>query len=38
MMSTIAGLTCGGNWVISDVDSIKTSFPSFLKTLKNISK
>ena len=38
MMSTIAGLTCGGNWVISDVDSIKTSFPSFLKTIKIISK
>ena len=38
MMSTIAGLTCGGNWVISDLDSIKTSFPSFLKTIKTISR
>lgn len=38
MMSAIAGLTCGGNWVITDIDSIKTSFPSFLKTIKIISK
>ena len=38
MMSAIAGLTCGGNWVIKDVDSIKTSFPSFLKTIKTISE
>ena len=31
MMSTIAALTCGGHWTISDKDSINTSFPSFLK-------
>ena len=34
MMSVIAALTCGGHWYISDMDSVKTSFPSFLKTLK----
>ena len=38
MMSVIAALTCGGKWIISDADSIKTSFPTFLKTLKKISK
>jgi 3-phosphoshikimate 1-carboxyvinyltransferase len=37
MMSTIAALTCGGHWSIFDKDSINTSFPSFLKILKNIS-
>lgn len=37
MMSVIAAVTCGGHWSISDADSIRTSFPSFLKTLKKIS-
>jgi 3-phosphoshikimate 1-carboxyvinyltransferase len=37
MMSTIAALTCGGHWTISDKDSINTSFPSFLKIVKDIS-
>ena len=37
MMSTIAALTCGGNWKIHDKDSINTSFPSFLNTVKKIS-
>ena len=37
MMSVIAALTCGGHWYISDMDSVKTSFPSFLKTIKKIS-
>ena len=37
MMSVIAALTCGGNWQIEDADSINTSFPSFLKTLDEIS-
>ena len=37
MMSTIAALTCGGKWKIYDKDSINTSFPSFLKIVKNIS-
>ncbi|MDC0569481.1 3-phosphoshikimate 1-carboxyvinyltransferase [Candidatus Pelagibacter sp.] len=36
MMSTIAALTCGGQWAIHDKDSINTSFPSFLKILKKI--
>ena len=37
MMSTIAALTLGGKWKIHDKDSINTSFPSFLKIVKNIS-
>ncbi len=36
MTSTIAALVFGGNWIIHDKDSIKTSFPSFLKIIKNI--
>ena len=31
MTSVIAALTFGGEWHIHDKDSIKTSFPSFLK-------
>jgi 3-phosphoshikimate 1-carboxyvinyltransferase len=38
MMSTIAALTFGGEWKIYDQDSINTSFPSFLKILKNLNK
>ena len=38
MMSTIAALTFGGNWKITDVDSIKTSFPKFLKILKELNQ
>ena len=37
MMSTIAALTCGGQWKIYDKDSINTSFPSFLKIIKNLN-
>jgi len=37
MMSTIAALTFGGQWEIHDKDSINTSFPSFLKVVKNIN-
>ncbi|MDA9646180.1 3-phosphoshikimate 1-carboxyvinyltransferase [Candidatus Pelagibacter sp.] len=37
MMSTIAALTCGGQWKIYDKDSINTSFPSFLKIVKKIN-
>ena len=37
MMSTIAALTCGGQWKIYDKDSINTSFPSFLKIIKTIN-
>jgi 3-phosphoshikimate 1-carboxyvinyltransferase len=36
MMSTIAALTCGGKWKIHDRDSIKSSFPDFLKIIKKI--
>ena len=37
MMSTIAALTCGGQWKIYDKNSINTSFPSFLKIIKKIN-
>ena len=36
MTSIIAALTFGGNWTIHDKDSIKTSFPSFLKIIENL--
>ena len=36
MMSTIAALTLGGKWKIHDKDAINTSFPSFLKIIKEI--
>ena len=32
----ITALTLGGKWKINDKDSINTSFPDFLKTLKVI--
>ena len=38
MMSTIAALTCGGEWKIHDQDSINTSFPSFLKVIRKLNK
>jgi len=38
MTSVIGALTFGGNWKIHDKDSIKTSFPSFLKLIKNLKK
>ena len=38
MTSVVAALTFGGNWIIHDKDSIKTSFPTFLKVIKNIKK
>ena len=38
MSSAIAALTFGGEWHIHNKDSIKTSFPDFLKVLKNIQK
>ena len=34
MMTVIAALTLGGKWKINDKDSIKTSFPTFLNTIK----
>ena len=36
MTSVIAALTLGGRWSISDADSYKSSFPSFLKILKKL--
>jgi 3-phosphoshikimate 1-carboxyvinyltransferase len=36
MTSVIAALSFGGQWVIHDRDSVKTSFPSFLKIIKNL--
>ena len=36
MTSVIAALTFGGKWKISDIDSYKSSFPSFLKILKKL--
>jgi 3-phosphoshikimate 1-carboxyvinyltransferase len=38
MTSVIAALSFGGKWNIHDRDSIKTSFPSFLKILNEIRK
>jgi len=36
MISVIAALTFGGKWKISDTDSYKSSFPSFLKIIKKL--
>ncbi len=38
MTSVIAALTFGGNWKIYDKDSIKTSFPNFLKIINRLKK
>jgi 3-phosphoshikimate 1-carboxyvinyltransferase len=38
MTSAIAALSFGGNWEIHDKDSIKTSFPNFLKILYQLKK
>ena len=38
MSSVIAALTFGGEWHIHDKDSINSSFPNFLKILKEIQK
>ena len=38
MCCTIAALSFGGSWVIHDKDSIKTSFPSFLKIISSLKK
>ncbi len=35
-LSCIAALTLGGKWKINDKDSIKTSYPNFLKTLRSL--
>jgi len=36
MTATIASLVLGGNWKIHNSDSIKTSFPSFLKLIRKL--
>ncbi len=36
MMACIAALSFGGNWKITDKDSINTSFPFFLDILKSL--
>jgi len=36
MMSVIAALVFGGKWKIYEPNSIKTSFPSFLKILNKL--
>ncbi len=38
MTSVIAALAFGGNWKIYDKDSIKTSFPNFLKIVSKLKK
>ena len=38
MTCIIAALSFGGKWVIHDKDSIKTSFPSFLRVISNLKK
>ena len=38
MTSTIAALSFGGEWHIHDKDSIKTSFPTFLKTIDKLKR
>ncbi len=38
MCCTIAALSFGGNWKIHDKDSLKTSFPSFLKIISSLKK
>jgi 3-phosphoshikimate 1-carboxyvinyltransferase len=38
MTSVIAALAFGGEWTIHDKDSIRTSFPSFLKIINNLKK
>ena len=38
MTSVIAALSFGGKWKIHDKDSIKTSFPNFLKIIDDLRK
>ena len=38
MMSMISALTVGGYWKLYDPESIKTSFPSFLKLINKLRK
>ena len=36
MVSVIAALSLGGNWKIYNPDSVKTSFPEFIKLIKKV--
>ena len=38
MTSVVAALSFGGTWEIHDKDSIKTSFPNFLKIINDVKK
>tara|TARA_Y100000591_G_C21839893_1_gene704933 strand:- start:913 stop:2232 length:1320 start_codon:yes stop_codon:yes gene_type:complete len=38
MASVIAALSFGGKWTIHDKNSIKTSFPSFLRIISNLQR
>ena len=38
MTSVVAALSFGGIWKIYDKDSIKTSFPNFLKIINKLKK
>ena len=38
MTSVIAALSFGGLWEIHDKNSVKTSFPDFLKTINELRK
>ena len=38
MTSMVAALSFGGKWTIHDKDSIKTSFPNFLKIINDLKK
>ena len=38
MTSVIAALSFGGEWQIHDKDSIKTSFPNFIKIVNDLKK
>lgn len=38
MTSVIAALSFGGDWIIHNKDSIKTSFPSFLRIIDTLNK
>ena len=38
MTSVIAALAFGGSWDIHDKDSIKTSFPTFLNIINDLTK
>ena len=38
MTSAIGALAFGGSWAIHDKDSIKSSFPNFLKIISQLRK